>query len=79
MTLIIDHMPCDICARLRDEVARREGEYLSLRERLTASESTLSDVAARQELAAAFSDASIDLQIARLELEKHRNHHAKAN
>ena len=63
-------MACEICDRMTTEVAVREKEYVDLRERMLDAEAV-----ADQDLKLACDDASIDLQIARLELERHRIHH----
>ncbi len=71
-------MASEICDRMNAEVAVREQEYVVARERL-AKTIEEPDSALYQELKIACDDARIDFEIAGLEFERHRNHHAKAN
>ena len=70
-------MACEVCDRLTVEVMIREQEYVASRGRI-ASNAEEPDSAIYRNLKLDCDDARIDLQLARLELEKHLNHHARA-
>ena len=70
-------MACEICDRLTTEVMIREQEYVASRGRV-ASVAEDPDSAVYRKLKMDCDDARIDLQLGRLELEKHLNHHARA-
>ena len=71
-------MACELCDRLTTEIAVREQRYAASRGRL-ASKAEDQGSAAYRKLELDCDDARIDLEMARLELEKHQNEHAWAS